>query len=112
MEAARLSTTVVLDACAPPTDDEWHLRKTNWCGEPAEILGDADAPLNEYQIHDGDLLLLETGKLPPKVDFLSLEIFDRKHTITPQCTNIFLSCAREFFSSSSHSSGPSPRVAW
>ncbi|OWF43139.1 ubiquitin carboxyl-terminal hydrolase 40-like [Mizuhopecten yessoensis] len=48
------------------TEDRWHLRKTNWCGEAAEVLDDIDLPLGQSLVNDGDHLLLEEGKLPPK----------------------------------------------
>ncbi|XP_033761704.1 ubiquitin carboxyl-terminal hydrolase 40-like [Pecten maximus] len=47
-------------------EDCWHLRKTNWCGEAAEVLDDMDLPLGQSLVNDGDHLLLEEGKLPPK----------------------------------------------
>ena len=47
--------------------DEWHLRKTNWCGEAAKILDDLDMTLAQSEVRDGELLLLHKGKLPPKV---------------------------------------------
>jgi len=49
------------------TEDDWHLRKTNWCGEAADLLDDLDLTLTDCCINDGDTLLLERGKLPPKV---------------------------------------------
>ena len=52
----------------------WHLRKTNWCGEAAEVLEDEDKPLNEAGVSDGGYLLVEEGRLPPK-GFVRLEIF-------------------------------------
>ncbi|XP_071158638.1 ubiquitin carboxyl-terminal hydrolase 40-like [Mytilus edulis] len=48
------------------TDDEWHLQKTNWCGEPAEVLDDLDLTLEMSLVNHGDHLLLVKGKLPPK----------------------------------------------
>ena len=52
----------------------WHLRKTNWCGEAAEILEDEDKSLDEAGVSDGGFLLVEEGRLPPK-GFVRLEIF-------------------------------------
>ena len=52
----------------------WHLRKTNWCGEAADILEDEDKPLSESGVLDGGYLLVEEGRLPPK-GFVRLEIF-------------------------------------
>ncbi|VDI18321.1 ubiquitin carboxyl-terminal hydrolase 40 [Mytilus galloprovincialis] len=48
------------------TDDDWHLQKTNWCGEPAEVLDDLDLTLEMSLVNHGDHLLLVKGKLPPK----------------------------------------------
>ncbi|XP_060066969.1 ubiquitin carboxyl-terminal hydrolase 40-like [Ylistrum balloti] len=47
-------------------EDRWHLRKTNWCGEAAEVLDDMDLSLGQSLVNDGDHLLIEEGKLPPK----------------------------------------------
>ena len=47
--------------------DAWHLRKTNWCGEEADLLDDLDLTLENILINDGDHILLKNGKLPPKV---------------------------------------------
>ena len=47
--------------------DQWHLRKTNWCGESGEVIDDLDLTLDQCQLKDGDLLLIEEGQLPPKV---------------------------------------------
>ena len=47
--------------------DNWHLRKTNWCGEAGEMLNDLEATLDQYQLRNGDHLLLMEGKVPPKV---------------------------------------------
>ncbi|XP_074659293.1 ubiquitin carboxyl-terminal hydrolase 40-like [Tubulanus polymorphus] len=44
----------------------WHLRLANWCGEPAAILDDLDAKLSESQMKNGDTVLLEEGRVPPK----------------------------------------------
>ncbi|XP_053373071.1 ubiquitin carboxyl-terminal hydrolase 40-like isoform X2 [Mercenaria mercenaria] len=48
------------------TEGDWHLRKTNWCGEAAELLDDPDSSLEYSLVNDGDVLLLERGRLPPK----------------------------------------------
>ncbi|XP_071102445.1 ubiquitin carboxyl-terminal hydrolase 40-like isoform X2 [Haliotis cracherodii] len=48
------------------TGDDWHLRKTNWCGEMAEVLDDLDLTLDKSLVSDGDHLLLLPGRLPPK----------------------------------------------
>ena len=47
--------------------DEWHLRKTNWCGEAAGVLDDPSMTLEQAEVKNGDHLLVEEGKLPPKV---------------------------------------------
>ncbi|KAI6656426.1 Ubiquitin carboxyl-terminal hydrolase 40 [Oopsacas minuta] len=52
----------------------WHLRKTNWCGEAAEILEDEEKTLDDAGVRDGGYLLVEEGRLPPK-GFVRLEIF-------------------------------------
>jgi ubiquitin carboxyl-terminal hydrolase 40 len=52
---------------------QWHLRKTNWCGEAAEVLEDESAELHKEHLKSGDLLLIEEGKLPPK-NFIRLTI--------------------------------------
>jgi ubiquitin carboxyl-terminal hydrolase 40 len=49
------------------TDEGWHLRKTNWCGEAAEVLNDLKMALDDCRVYDGDSLILERGRLPPKV---------------------------------------------
>lgn len=65
---------------------EWHLRKTNWCGEMGEVLDDEvgvsyrhgnnvnhclyifqEARLEKLHIKSGDSFVVESGKLPPKV---------------------------------------------
>ncbi|KAK6165349.1 hypothetical protein SNE40_022291 [Patella caerulea] len=54
--------------------DNWHLRKTNWCGEPTDVLDDLHMTLNQVQVQDGDHLLIEEGRLPVK-GFLILSIW-------------------------------------
>ena len=49
------------------TEGGWHLRKTNWCGEADKVLDDPDLTLDASLISDGDHILLEPGRLPPKV---------------------------------------------
>ncbi|XP_041478412.1 ubiquitin carboxyl-terminal hydrolase 40-like [Lytechinus variegatus] len=44
----------------------YHLRKTNWCGEAADIITDMEKSLTELHIQDGELLMLEEGRVPPK----------------------------------------------
>ncbi|KAK3105338.1 hypothetical protein FSP39_022933 [Pinctada imbricata] len=48
------------------SDDNWHLRKTNWCGEAAELLDDMESKLETCLVQHGDRLLLEKGRIPPK----------------------------------------------
>lgn len=55
-------------------DQSWHLRRTNWCGEAADILTDLESTLEHSQVRDGDLLILEQGRVPPK-GFISPEIW-------------------------------------
>ncbi|XP_061179949.1 ubiquitin carboxyl-terminal hydrolase 40-like isoform X2 [Saccostrea echinata] len=55
-------------------DPSWHLRKTNWCGEAADILNDMESTLEHSLVRDGDLLILEKGRLPPK-GFICPEIW-------------------------------------
>ncbi|KAL3831809.1 hypothetical protein ACJMK2_023512 [Sinanodonta woodiana] len=47
-------------------DGHWHLRKTNWCREAAEVLNDLDCTLEDAHVDDGSHLLLEKGKIPAK----------------------------------------------
>ncbi|XP_013405600.1 ubiquitin carboxyl-terminal hydrolase 40 isoform X3 [Lingula anatina] len=54
--------------------DNWHLRKTNWCGEAGEILDDVASSLEQCDIKDGDHLLLEEGRVPPK-GYLQLPVY-------------------------------------
>ncbi|XP_055959403.1 ubiquitin carboxyl-terminal hydrolase 40 [Patella vulgata] len=54
--------------------ENWHLRKTNWCGEPTDVLDDLHMTLNQLQVQDGDHLLIEEGRLPVK-GFLILTIW-------------------------------------
>lgn len=56
------------------TGDSWHLRKTNWCGEPMEQLNLDGATLEEEGIQHGEYLLIMEGRLPPK-GFLNFSIW-------------------------------------
>ena len=56
--------------CSLFSADDYHLRKTNWCGEAAETLDDLDLTLAACQLRDGDHLLLEEGRLPPKAHII------------------------------------------
>ncbi|KFM66255.1 Ubiquitin carboxyl-terminal hydrolase 40, partial [Stegodyphus mimosarum] len=53
--------------------DTWHLRKTNWCGEPMEQLS-MDATLEDEGIQHGENLLVMEGRVPPK-GFLNFTIW-------------------------------------
>lgn len=53
---------------------DWHLRRTNWFNEPADVLEDGEATLESCLINEGDHLLLEQGCLPPK-GFLRLTVW-------------------------------------
>ncbi|XP_056008037.1 ubiquitin carboxyl-terminal hydrolase 40-like [Ostrea edulis] len=55
-------------------DNGWHLRKTNWCGEAADVLIDLEVTLDHSRVYDGDSLILERGRLPPK-GFICPEIW-------------------------------------
>lgn len=54
---------------------DWHLRRTNWFNEPADVLEDGEATLESCLINEGDHLLLEQGCLPPKVRNSIMRIF-------------------------------------
>ena len=61
-------------SCSFP-DCNWHLRKTNWCGEADKLLDDPDLTLDASLVNDGDHILLEPGRLPPKVTRKVADIF-------------------------------------
>ncbi|XP_030845875.1 ubiquitin carboxyl-terminal hydrolase 40 isoform X2 [Strongylocentrotus purpuratus] len=52
----------------------YHLRKTNWCGEAADIITDMEQSLLQLHIQDGELLMLEEGRIPPR-GFLLLPVW-------------------------------------
>ncbi|CAL1267253.1 unnamed protein product [Larinioides sclopetarius] len=54
--------------------DAWHLRKTNWCGEPMEQLSLDGMTLEDESIQHGENLLIMEGRLPAK-GFLSFSIW-------------------------------------
>ncbi|XP_033104128.1 ubiquitin carboxyl-terminal hydrolase 40-like [Anneissia japonica] len=54
--------------------DMYHLQKTNWLGEPADVLDDLDASLDQETVKDGEHVLVQAGKLPPR-GFLSLPVW-------------------------------------
>lgn len=45
---------------------DWHIRKTNWCGEAADILDDPMATISSTGVQNGDFLLLLSGSPPPR----------------------------------------------
>lgn len=53
---------------------EWHLRKTNWCGELGEILDDETLTVENLKLKSGDYLIVESGRLPPK-GFVKLSVY-------------------------------------
>ncbi|XP_077978745.1 ubiquitin carboxyl-terminal hydrolase 40-like [Glandiceps talaboti] len=52
----------------------WHMRKTNWCGEAADVMDDPDLTLDQEHIKNGDHMLILEGKLPPR-GFIRLPIY-------------------------------------
>ncbi|GFS61409.1 ubiquitin carboxyl-terminal hydrolase 40 [Trichonephila inaurata madagascariensis] len=54
--------------------DAWHLRKTNWCGEPMEQLSFDGMTLEDESIQHGENLLIMEGRLPAK-GFLTFAIW-------------------------------------
>jgi ubiquitin carboxyl-terminal hydrolase 40 len=56
------------------TGDAWHICRTNWCGEVANILENEEATVEQEQLRDGDHLIVQEGKLPPK-GFVRLAAF-------------------------------------
>ncbi|KAK7478950.1 hypothetical protein BaRGS_00029817 [Batillaria attramentaria] len=72
---------ISVDACmqcmikqAGLTGLDWHLRSTNFFGEAGDVLDDGEASLEQSLVNDGDHLLLERGRLPPK-GFLHLSVW-------------------------------------
>ena len=45
---------------------EWHLKRTNWCGEAAATLDDLQADLHSAGLTNNELLLLESGTILAK----------------------------------------------
>lgn len=62
--------------------NEWHLRKTNWCGEEAQVLDDLETTLTANGIADGHQILLCVGQLPPH-GFLNLPVWLLKTSASP-----------------------------
>nr|XP_058972797.1 ubiquitin carboxyl-terminal hydrolase 40-like [Pocillopora verrucosa] len=52
----------------------WHLRKTNWIGEPTDLLDNEEETLENKNIKNGDTLIVEEGRLPPK-GFIRLNLW-------------------------------------
>ncbi|XP_071955899.1 ubiquitin carboxyl-terminal hydrolase 40-like [Antedon mediterranea] len=52
----------------------YHLQKTNWLGETADVMDDLDASLDQENVKDGDHLLVQAGKVPPR-GFLCLPVW-------------------------------------
>ncbi|XP_070564811.1 LOW QUALITY PROTEIN: ubiquitin carboxyl-terminal hydrolase 40-like [Ptychodera flava] len=52
----------------------WHISKTNWCGEAADIMDDPDLTLEQEHMKNGDHVLIQEGKLPPR-GFIRLPIY-------------------------------------
>jgi hypothetical protein len=49
------------------TGSNWHLCKTNWYGEVEDVIENEDATLDDELIKNGEMLVVEPGRLPPKV---------------------------------------------
>jgi ubiquitin carboxyl-terminal hydrolase 40 len=57
----------VMVASAGLQGDDWHLCKGNWCGEETgNVLDDEMATIEEAKLYDGDYVVVENGRLPPK----------------------------------------------
>ncbi|KAG8184262.1 hypothetical protein JTE90_001081 [Oedothorax gibbosus] len=70
--------------------DSWHLRKTNWAGEPMEQLSLDGMTLEDENVQHGETLLIMEGRLPAK-GFLTFSIwlFSTLEAITsPQSMNM------------------------
>ncbi|XP_038044893.1 ubiquitin carboxyl-terminal hydrolase 40-like [Patiria miniata] len=67
-------TLELMAGLAGVTGDQWHLRKSNWCGEAAEFLQDPGVTLDQEGVQHGGLLLLEEGRLPPR-GFIRLPVW-------------------------------------
>ncbi|GIY31584.1 ubiquitin carboxyl-terminal hydrolase 40 [Caerostris extrusa] len=46
--------------------DAWHLRKTNWCGEPTEQLSLDGVTIDDENVKHGENLIIMEGRLPVK----------------------------------------------
>jgi ubiquitin carboxyl-terminal hydrolase 40 len=54
--------------------DAWHLCKSNWCGERSDVIDDEESSIEQLRLNNGDLLFIESGKLPPK-GYIHLPIY-------------------------------------
>lgn len=54
----------------------WHLRKTDWIGEPTDVLDNEDETLENEHIKNGDTLIVEEGRIPPK-GFIRLKLWQK-----------------------------------
>lgn len=54
----------------------WHLRKTDWIGEPTDVLDNEDETLENENIKNGDTLIVEEGRIPPK-GFIRLKLWQK-----------------------------------
>ncbi|CAH3155916.1 unnamed protein product [Porites evermanni] len=65
----------------------WHLRKTNWIGEPADSLDNEDETLENANVKNGDTLIIEEGRLPPK-GFIRLSLWQVRCGKTNEQTSL------------------------
>ncbi|XP_074622517.1 ubiquitin carboxyl-terminal hydrolase 40-like isoform X2 [Acropora palmata] len=56
---------------------KWHLRKTNWMSEPAESLDKEDSTLEKENIKNGDVVIVEEGRILPK-GFICLSLWQTR----------------------------------
>jgi ubiquitin carboxyl-terminal hydrolase 40 len=68
--------------------NQWHLRRTNWCGEATDVLDNETSVLSNENMKSGELLLIEEGKLPPK-NFVRLAV-SLFTPFYPTCTPTYL----------------------
>eukprot|EP00051_Salpingoeca_urceolata_P012257 m.152028 g.152028 ORF g.152028 m.152028 type:complete len:1363 (+) comp17429_c0_seq5:284-4372(+) len=61
--------TLLLAAMLGLEGTNWHLRKTNWCGEPGEVINDLLAPLRNTGLNNHERLVVEPGAVLPKGHF-------------------------------------------
>ncbi|XP_065175482.1 ubiquitin carboxyl-terminal hydrolase 40-like [Sycon ciliatum] len=63
---------MLIQSCT--TGTEYHIRRTNWCGEAAEILDDPMMAIETTGVKNGDFLFLLPG-LPPPPDCVRLSLY-------------------------------------